>query len=186
MNEPSDSFPSHDMRSILEHHARRYPHWAIADLYKLIHQAATGSEHAVSDEAQARSWLKRELAQLGPGQDEPLLDPISPDGRIVRLHLRPFARRRLDPEALLQAFILTASAFPPSADRLLDYAAVAGQLAQEGLLPFSAEQISRYFSDWQADGFPAVHHSWRYTQDYQPAYRVVARELLPSEIVAVA
>lgn len=174
------------MRSILTQHARRYPKWAVADLFKLIHQAATGSEHALSDEAQARDWLKRELAQLGPGPDEPLLDPISPEGRVVRIHLRPFTRRHLDAEALLQAFILTANAFPPAPDRLLEYAAVAGQLAQEALLPFSAKRVSRYLGDWRAAGFPAVHHSRRYTENYLPAYRVVARAFLPSEIVAAA
>jgi hypothetical protein len=174
------------MRSILTQHAERYPHWAIADVYKLIHQAANGSEHAVSDVARARAWLKRELAQLGPGPTEPLLDPISPDGGILRVHLRPFVRQQLDEEALLQAFVQTASAFQPSAGRLLDYGAVAAQLAQEGILPFSAEQVSHYLNDLRMAGFPAVHHSERYIQDYQPAYRVVARTRLPPEMIAAA
>jgi hypothetical protein len=169
------------MRTILAQHARRYENWGVADLYKLIHQASHGSEHALGDETQVRHRLERELAQLGPGKDEPLIDPISPDGRIVRIHLRPFARRHLNEEALLKAFILTGSEFHPSADRLIEYAAVAGQLAQEGVLSFSEEEISRYIDDLRTSGFPAVHHSWRYTQDYQPAYRVVAWEFLPDK-----
>lgn len=174
------------MRSILTQHARRYPQCDVADLFKLIHQAANGSEHALSSEAQARDWLERELAQLGPGPEEPLLDPIAPEGRVVRIHLRPFAQRHLNADALLQAFILTANASPPAPDRLLEYVAVASQLAQEELLPFSAQQVLRYLGDWRAAGFPAVHHSQRYTEHYQPAYRVVARAFLPSEIVATA
>jgi len=174
------------MRTILMQHARRYPNWAIADLYKLIYQASNGSEHALGDTAQVRLWLTRELAHLRLGFDEPLLDPISPDNRFVRIHLRPFALRHLNPKGLLQAFILTGTSFPPAPDRLIRYAELACQLAWEGVLPFGSEQISRYTADMQVAGFPAVHHSERYSQEYCPAYRVVAQELLPREIVMVA
>ena len=67
------------MRTILAGHARRYPRWTEEDLYKLVHQAALGSEHAVQDEALARERLAREIAVLGPGPEEPLLDPLSPE-----------------------------------------------------------------------------------------------------------
>lgn len=174
------------MRTILTQHARRYGSWAVADLYKLLHQAANGSGHVLDDEARARQWLKQEVAQPGPGPEEPLIDFISPDGRYVRVHLRPFTIRRLNEEMLLQAFILTGKMFLPAFDRLISYAAVAHQLAQEGVLPFDAGEISSYIGDMQAAGFPAVHHSARYTQQYRPAYRVVAHALLPSEIVEAA
>lgn len=174
------------MRFIITDHAHRYPRWTLADLYKLIHQAALGSEHALANEPQARDWLMRELAQLGPGLNEPLLDPISPDGRIVRLHLRPFAQLQLDAEGLVRAFILTAQTFSRDTQRLREYAALANQLAHEGVLPFSPQQVSRYMAKAQALDFPAIHHSVRYREDYHPAYRVVAREMLPPEIVAIA
>lgn len=175
------------MRTILIQHARRYPNWAIVDLYKLIHQAANGSEHALDDTSHVGSRLTRELAQLKPGGfDEPLLDPISADGHFVRIHLRPFVLHRLSEEALLQAFILTGTSFPSVPDQLVGYAELACQLAREGMLALGAEQISRYMASMQAAGFPAVHHSERYTQEYCPAYRVVAQELLPRAIVMAA
>ena len=77
------------LRRMLLDHNRRYPHCGVEDLYKLLHQAAMGSEHAAPEESIARSWLEQELSQLGPGPAEPIVDPIRPDGEVVRVHLRP-------------------------------------------------------------------------------------------------
>ena len=170
-------------RSILVDHARRYPAWELDDLYKLIHQAAMGSEHALADEARAREWLNRELATLGPSPAEPLIDPISPDGRIVRVHLRPFRRLRLPPENLLQAFLETAQQVAPSNERFSELAAAASQASQQGLLAFTAAQVDAYMAQRQDSGHPPVHHSPRYVQLYRPAYRVVARDLLTDGVL---
>jgi hypothetical protein len=172
------------MLSILNEHARRYPQWEVDDLYKLIHQAAMGSEHGMRDETRLRDGLLQELAQLGPGPGEPLVDPISPDGRIVRVHLRPFTILQSPLEPLLQAFIRTSREVSPSTGHLVEYAAVAILLAGEGMLPFSRGLVAGFMADMRAQNFPAVHHSVRYRQLYQPAYRVVLRDLLPEEIVA--
>ena len=143
-----------------------------------------GVEHALSNEAGVRDWLTRELAELSPAvaPDEPLIDPISPDGQLVRVHLRPFARLALDPELLLQAFFRTASEINPASERLVEFAETAVQLAQETLLPFDAEALAAFFAERQAQNFPAFHHSAAFRQHYQPAYRVVARALLPEEL----
>lgn len=169
------------MRSILIEHNQRYPHWTVQDLYKLVHQAALGSEHALRDEVRVRAWLMQELDQLGPGPYEPLLDPISPDDLVVRVHLRPFARLRLDGEALLEAFIHTAREFSPSISQLSEYCAAAIELARDGTLPFEAGRVSALFAEMQAASFPAVHHSQVYAAAYLPAYRVIAREFLPEQ-----
>ena len=77
-------------RRILTTQIRRHPRMEIRDLYKLILQAARGSEHVVSDLTVARGRLVREWLELADGPGEPVVDPISPDGRIVRVHLRPY------------------------------------------------------------------------------------------------
>jgi hypothetical protein len=174
------------MRSILNEHAHRYPQWEVDDLYKLIHQAAMGSEHGMRDETSLRDWLLQELAQLGPGPGEPLVDPISPDGRIVRVHLRPFTILQSPLEPLLQAFIRTSREVSPSIEHLEEYAADAILLAGEGMLPFSRGLVVTFMAGMRARNFPAVHHSARYRQLYQPAYRVVLRDLLPKEVIAAA
>ncbi len=163
---------------ILTHHLAHYPAMQVQDLYKLLHQAAMGSEHAVHDEQAVRNWLERELAEMGAGPDDPLLDPLSPDGAIVRVHLRPYTTAGKDPEILLQAFLRTANEWSGSAEKLMQYAAAAAQWAQASTGPIQRQEIETFFAGMEAQGFLAVHHSEGYVQLYRPAYRVVARKFL--------
>ena len=166
---------------ILLDHARRYPEWMIDDVYKLIHQAALGSEHAVVDESTARSRLENELSTLGAGPDEPLVDPISADGEIIRVHLRPYSGMGYRLTSLLDAFVLTARRYRPSVSRLEGYIQEATLLAEEGGLPLNRASMAAFVSEMRRDGFPAVHHSALFEAAYLPAYRVVARAFLPHE-----
>jgi len=79
-----------DFADILLDHQQRYPLWEIQDIYKLIHQWAFGSEHAVSDPDLARKRLEFEVHHMGPAPDEPLLDR---DGW-GQFHLRQAGTRR--------------------------------------------------------------------------------------------
>lgn len=172
-------------RSILIAHAARYPAWQPPDVYKLCHQAALGSEHAVTGREQARARLERELAALNPKPPgmpfEPLIDPISADGGIVRVHLRPLTRLGLPPDALLDAFLRTAAEFQGSMGTLQEYLQDAARLKSEGILDFSVRQLTGFFMEMARHNFPAAHHSAEYARAYLPAYRVVARTFLPEE-----
>ncbi|MDD5645684.1 MAG: DUF4111 domain-containing protein [Candidatus Bipolaricaulis sp.] len=163
------------MRRILIEHARRYPLWRLDDLYKLVHQAAMGSEHAVIDETRARAWLVREMAEVGPGPDEPLVDPISPEGGIVRVHLRPYVRRGLDPDLLAEGFVRTAREFRGTPEAVEMALAEAAQLAREGMLTFPEAGVRLFADRMRRAGFAPIHHSAAYAAAYRPAYRVVAR-----------
>jgi hypothetical protein len=173
------------MRATLLDHAARYPKWEPDDIYKLVYQAAMGSEHAVSDERAARAWLLRELDEMGPGPDEPLIDPISPDGSIVRVHLRPFASMGLDAEILLAAFLRTAREFRGSAESIEVGFAEAAGLARDGLFAFDEADVGRFFARMKAAGFPAVRHSAVFRAEYHPAYRVVACAFLPRGLLEI-
>jgi hypothetical protein len=166
------------LSAILTRHFIRNPAMQVQDLYKLLHQAALGSEHAVSDEKAACEWLESELSCLGEGPDDPLMDPISPDGQLLRIHLRPYITAGKDPEKILRAFVQTANQWRGSQVKLKEYGKRAVQLAKSGSIPLSGEVIQDWFGDMQIQGYPAVHHSKIYQQLYHPAYRVVARQFL--------
>ncbi len=166
------------MDKILRDHLRRYPLMQAADLYKLLHQAALGSEHAVRDEQAARERLERELAEIGEGPDDSLMDPLSPDGQILRVHLRPYLRAGKNPETLLRAFIQTANEWRGSPKKLKENGAAAARLAQAGTGSIRREEIEAFFVKMEEQVFPAVHHSKDYQRLYRPAYRVVARQFL--------
>jgi len=169
-----------DLKQLLALHVARYPLMQVQDVYKLLHQAALGSEHAVHDVTAARDWLEREVKNLPKGPDEPLTDIIAPDRLILRVHLRPYVRTGGDLEALHAAFVRTANEFRGSKEKLKQYGASTAQLAAEGWLPFSRREVEVFFAKIEKQGFPAMQHSEIYRQAYMPAYRVVAREYLPA------
>lgn len=158
--------------AIVAQHMRRYPGWEADDLYKLSMQAALGAEHAVRDPQTARQRLLREIERLGPGTDEPAVDPISPDGRLARVHLRPFLAAGGDPESLLEAFLATARAHraaPGRLRRLWSYLLAAAPDPP----PFERAALTECLARYATAGYPAVHHSPAYSARYRPAYRVV-------------
>jgi len=161
------------IEAVLRNHFSRYPAMQIQDVYKLLHQAALGSEHAISDPEGAREWMKRELAELGSGIDEDTIDPISPDGEIVRVHLRPFIAQGGDPETLLAAFIRTANEFHGDKTILEIYWKTATELRH-----FSSEAMGGFIESIRAEDYPAVHHSVIYENTYRPAYRVLWRKFI--------
>lgn len=171
-----------DIRPLLQRQLALYPKMEIQDCYKLLFQACLGSEHAVGDAAGATRWMEREWASLGEGPAEPPIDPISPDGKLVRVNLRPLKERKGDAAALVQAFVATANGFRGSRETLAAAWAQLVTLAESGAIPFSAADVRAFGEKQAAAGYPAVHHSARYNALYRPAYRVVAREFLPKEL----
>ncbi len=186
---PADSVAQRrGIEAVLSEHIARYPAMQIQDLYKLVHQGAYGSEHAMPGYQQALDWLSSELVRLaaeGPGAGDlpgPLVEALAPDGEIVRVHLRPYLKNGWDPGPLLEAFVRTAAEYPRSPDRLRAFAEAAEGMARDGRLPFAADSVTAFFARLEEDGFPAMHHSERYQEQYQPAYRVIAGAFLPESL----
>lgn len=163
---------------LLDRHLARYPRMQLEDVYKLLHQAALGGGHAVGDEAAARRRLDDEIAALGDGPEEPARDPISPDGKLARIHLRTFLAAGGDPADLHRAFLASARGYPAAPDKLAKFCGCLGDLAGAGGLPFAQPDVVRYFADIARAGYPVVHHSQAYRDAYKPAYRVVALDQL--------
>lgn len=159
------------LESVVRSHLVRYPEMQIQDTYKLIHQAVMGSGHAVSNSEAARLWLERELTEMGEGIPEPLIDPISADGEMVRVHLRPFLAQGGDPQKLLSAFLHTANEFRGDEATLKREWDIATRM--EIFPPAEMDDFIR-----SMPGYPAAHHSAIFTRRYRPAYRVILQKYL--------
>lgn len=181
---PGDCAAGSGWSVVIEGHVSRYPEMGAADLYKLLHQGAMGSEHAVESLEAARRWMAGEVATLGDGPSEPLVDTIAPAGAHIRVHLRPFIEQGGDPVALLSAFVRTANAGTGSEETLSCALDTALAMARDGRLPWDEAELARYFDDRRHEGYPAVHHSDDFESLYRPAYRVVAAEFLPEALVS--
>ena len=155
----------------------------IEDLYKLAFQAAMGSEHAVPSREAASQWLERELSSLSKEPEEPLTEPLSPDGSLVRVNLRALVARGGETSRLLSAFVQTARDFDGSQEKLASYWSDILAMAAAGQIPFEVGRLEELWDKMRAEGFPAVHHSATYRDRYHPAYRVVLIELMKSEPV---
>lgn len=166
------------VNQLLSAHFARYPAMQLDDIYKLLHQAALGPGHAVENSAAARKRLDEEIIALGAAPVELLQDVISPDGRLGRVHLRPYLASGGDRDSLLRAFVETANSYPASPDKLAKFCGCLGDLAAAGGIPFSREATLAYFDRIARDGYPVIHHSEAYRNAYHPAYRVVALDLL--------
>lgn len=163
---------------ILASHLTRYPAMQVQDIYKLLHQAALGSEHAVLDPGTARRYLERELVEMGEGTCEPLLDTISPNGHLARINLRPYVQAGKETQALLKAFVRTANEWRGSVENLRAYGKAAAQRSELECWPIRRVEIETFFAKMEEKSFPAVHHSDIYADLYRPAYRVVAKRFL--------
>jgi hypothetical protein len=92
------------LERLIEKQVEKFPELEVQDLYKFLHQAAMGSEHAVKDSASTAKWMEDEIAGLDMNKDDALIDTLSPDGRIVRVNLRPFLKEGYNPNQLLKSF----------------------------------------------------------------------------------
>jgi hypothetical protein len=167
------------MKEILQKEIQKHPEMEIQDIYKFIHQAAMGSEHAVKDTTAVREWMKNEIAGLKFDRSENLIDTISPGGKIVRINLRPYLKAGYDTEKLLNAFIKTANEFKGSTIILEKYIQVVFELVKDGRINFPEGEVRKFFNDLKIKNYPAVHHSKKYEEKYSPAYRVISGELIP-------
>ena len=164
--------------------ARSDPDLRIEDAYKWLFHAARGGEHAVASETAVRLWLDREWETLGPPQSgEPLWTPLTADGRVGRLNLRPYKAQGGSREALLAAFLAGAEAFDADPARFRRaWHALGRELKQRPVGRLTADEWRRFDRARRAEKYPAIHHSPEYEQARRPAYRVLpaaqARPLL--------
>jgi hypothetical protein len=158
---------------------RKEPAFQVEDAYKWLYHATMGGDHAVSDDEGPRRWLEDEWAGLGaPKAGEKEVVSLRPDGKVVRVQLRPFKARGGDPEMLLAVFVASAQRFRPEREDFLREWRALGERLKDGRL----SQIR--YQDWRRldrqaarEGYTAIHHSSAYEKAASPAYRVVVGDL---------
>lgn len=162
---------------VLQAQLRRYPAMHIEDVYKLVHQAAFGNGHLITDAAEARGYLLSELDSVPADAREPLVEALSPDGSVVRVNLRPFKARGVDPQLLVDAMLASAPRLGPRPEAFDKWWQEIVEAASRGVISFDPVALRSFAASKKAEGYPAIHHSAAYESRYHPAYRVVLREL---------
>ena len=99
------------------------------------------------------------------------------DGEYSRVHLSVMDRG-VSAEELGGLFYQSAKKELYGKEELERKLEVARELVIEGKLPFSSEEFNKAVDNWREFGYPAIHHSDAFRNEYHPAYRVIANELL--------
>ncbi len=163
------------LATLIRGHLLRYPAAEPRDIYKLLYQGVLGPEHLIDSAGEFAHRLRRELESVHADENEPLWEPLRPDGLLGRLNLRPFKARGGDPARLLEACLRTASmrwGTPEELKRVWSaFATLAHQGAWPGLSPARVDALTHYLVQ---RGYPPVHHTGVYRRSYHPAYRLVA------------
>jgi len=149
------------------------------DAYKWLFHATLGGEHAVTDDSGPRQWLDREWETLGkplPGEREVV--SLTPDGKLVRVNLRPYKAKGGDKEMLLAIFVASARSF--HADRNVfvhEWRALGERLRKGPVLGLRYPAWVRLDKSVSSSGYPAIDHTIAFERQYRPAYRVVLGSL---------
>ena len=146
------------------------------DAYKWLFQATRGGEHAIDREG-ALSWLQDEWKTLTPPRaGEREWEPLTADGAIGRLNLRPYRARGGDPVALAEAFARAASSFAedPAAFRAA-WEELGERVRTAPIGAITQADWARVDAEARRSNYDARHHSAAYEAAERPAYRVLTR-----------
>ena len=185
------------LSAIFAWHCRRYPLLKAQDIYKLIHQGVYGPGHIIASATAARQALENELTDLEARSQEPkvkaqqsdeeLLEAIDPDGRLVRVNLRPLSARRCkvqgarckmqNVEWLVDALVESARRVKGDRVQMKRRLAAAVRWCRTNL-PRQAAELEQMVARAGESGYPAFHHSPAYSRAYRPAYRVILSDCL--------
>lgn len=177
----------HPLHLVLRTHAERYPDMQVIDLYKLLHQLTFSIGHRITSEKSEREWLEHEFRIYTPNSKDMMLENISTDQTLLRLHLRPYMAAGGTLEPLLAAYIRTGQVKQGNAAQMeanwqqLEAWLQANPKLQQRFPAIDVRMVGRVQRENQ---WAAVQHSPEFFRAYNPAYRVLtteeARKLLDS------
>lgn len=152
----------------------------IEDAYKWLFQATLGGEHAVHDLKMVRDWLESEWKTLGkPAPSEPLLVPLDPVHKLVRLNLRPFKAQGGTKAQVLALFVSSAKTFHGDRKAFVrEWDTLRDRLQGSPIGRIDLAAWTRLDGETSKQGYPAIDHSAEYERAAKPAYRVVLSSLV--------
>jgi hypothetical protein len=167
---------SPDVEPLILEHMMLRPLARTQDIYKLLYQGVFGVGHIVSE----RTWdiLVEEAGRISltDHSEDPLIEPVSPDGSMVRVNLRQYINGGGDLETLYKVMVESGK-HQGEEEVFLDYWSQYKKLVGDGLFSASKEEIEALDELIQSEGVKPRHHTEQYREAYYPAYRVVSMEI---------
>ncbi len=162
-------------RKLIIMHYKQYPKLQIQDIFKFLYQSSFGCEHWVSSVETVVSNICAEYESISH-KSQPTVEPL--DGEYSRVHLS-YLNSGLRAETLGKLFCLSSKRESEGKTNLTKKLSVAMELVREKALPFQEDEFHAAMKDWEAQGYPAIHHSDIFNREYSLSYRIIANEYLP-------
>ena len=166
------------LNDLIQFQIRNHQNMTAQDIYKLLYQGAMGPKHLLNNPEAAKQYLKQEWDSVEPDREELFFEPVSPNGNVFRVNIRPC--KYVISNYLILWEVLYQSAFEFKEDHVLfkktwqDFY----QLVLDNRLPFSIKKIEELDRQSKKNDYPAIHHSREYNITNKPAYRVLIKEEL--------
>jgi hypothetical protein len=167
-------------KALFKLHQERYPEAQPRDFYKLIYQGVFGVGHIISIKAKDYLLEEAKRVALSDYPVRPLLEPVSPEGLMVRVYLRQFMRMGLDLDRLFTVMRRSAE-LEGSEDVFLKRWRVLRDMVESGKLGLDHDGLDEIQKTIETSGLIPMHHTEPYREAYYPAYRVVWKPFLDEE-----
>ena len=161
-----------DVSNLILNHMKHRPEALPQDVYKLLYQGVFGVGHIVSDHAWEVLVEEAGRIDLEDHPDDPLFEPVSPDGSMVRVNLRQYINMGGELEALFRVMKESAK-IKGETGVFLEYWGQFKELVYEGKIVHSLVDIQILDEAIKRDGVKPMHHTEPYREAYYPSYRVV-------------
>ena len=161
-------------RKLIITHYQTYPKLQIQDIFKYLHQSTFGCEHMVSSFENAKKRIIDEYQNIsseGIFNIEPL------DGLYSRVPLS-YLYNGLSIDIFSKLFFLSSKSNNGTIEDLILKLQITRELIIEKILPFSLDDFNHLVEEWASKGYPAIHHSDIFRNEYKPAYRVISNNYI--------
>ena len=162
---------------LIKFHQQNKLYFSIQDVYKLLYQSVFGVAHILDNQNKAKKYLLHEFNSITASIEEPLIEPISPDSKIVRINLRPFKAHHKKIDTLFQVMIISAHKIKGTLPGFHIVWNKFKQAVHNKQLNFNESELIKFDKKIKLENYPPVHHSEKYKSANKPAYRVVNKRI---------
>jgi hypothetical protein len=164
--------------ALVNEHLKERPESRIPDVYKLLYQSCMGPGHAMTNCANASTWLMQEWESVRAGEHDKLFENIAIFHPLYRINLGAAKIKGIRPDEIVDAFVSCCNEFPKNPDLFRSIWYVVSENIRSGnnVIP-DAASLEDFNSLVKEKKYPAVHHSEEYVKAYRPAYRLVGSEI---------
>ena len=159
---------NNEILEVVKKHFEMYTLMQEEDLYKLVHQSFFGPAHYINDAAWANKYIKVEAESCQDKEPE----IIYLGGGYYRYEL---VNNEEYLTTLCEAFIESANHITENKD---GFRKILENVSKHLPNPEFKEKFEKLINEMDSFDYPAISHSYIYSQNYHPHYRVVHKKFI--------